>query len=449
MPRRVDVPIADMLLDPGNARLGQEQTSQQATALALAKQQGRRLVKLAESVTNKGLDPAQLPVVVATNDKRRSYKVIEGNRRVLALKALDTPSLVQSVLTASEFRKLMTLSQKFAASPIDEVMCVLFDADEEQAAYEWVLTRHIGAQDGAGLVEWDADEKDRFAARHGAKGARNYAGQALDFLNQVDGQSTSPTKISTNVQRLLKSEYVRDKLGLDRVNGELVSNYPVEEVAKGLRKIAEDLRTQAIKVPDIYDDERRRTYIDGFTRAHLPKKSSRLKDPVKLTDLPSGKAKPVAPRPKPRPKPKQPRTTVAPNDSKLNPGPPRINSIYNELVSMSAELYPNAGFVLLRVFVELSVDDYLETHKLMTEVDRRNKPLALRLKTAADHLHSTHAIDAQLKKAVYKIADSRSGIAAGITTFNQYVHNKYVHPLPSELRTTWDELQPLLEVIWK
>lgn len=449
MPRRVDVPVADMLLDPANARLGQEQPSQQATAVALAKQQGRRLVKLAESITEKGLDPAQLPVVVATTDRRRKYKVIEGNRRMLALKALDTPSLIQSALAPVDFKKLTALSLKFASDPLDEVMCVLFDADEEAAAYEWVLSRHNGAQEGAGLVEWDSDEKDRFAARHGAKGTRNYAGQAIDFLNQIDGASASGTKIATNVQRLLKSEYVREKLGLDRINGELVSYYPTDEIAKGLRKIAEDLRSQAIKVPDIYDDKRRREYVDGFTRTHLPKKSAKLKDPVKLTDLPSGKASPVKPRKKPRPKPKPPRTTVAPSDSQLNPGPPRINEIYNELVSLSAETHPNAGSVLLRVFLELTVDDYLDTHTLMAESTRRSTPLAKRLKTVAQHLEKTGAINAQLRQAIEKVADSRHGLAASIPTFNAYVHNKYVFPKPSELRTSWDELQPFLEEIWK
>ena len=441
MPQRVEVPVADMLLDQSNARLGQVQTSQQQTALALANQQGKRLVKLAGSIVDKGLDPAQLIVVVATSDRRRRYKVIEGNRRVLALKALETPSLIQSALPPVEFRRLSALSVKFAAQPITEVLCVLFDADEEDAAYAWVLTRHTGAQDGAGLVEWDSDEKNRFAARHGAKGRRSLSGQVLDFLQQVDGQPTGNTKISTNVDRLVKSTYVQEKLGLSKVNGDLISYYPIEEIAKGLRKIADDLRTQRIKVPDIYDDALRRKYIDGFKRTELPVKNKRFKEPVKLTDLPSGDAKPVTPKPKKKPRAKQPRTTVAANDGKLNPQVPRINEIYNELVGLSAETYPNAGSVLLRVFLELTVDEYLDTHNLMTEQDRRNKPLAKRLKTK-------NQISDQLKMAVYKVADSEHTFAAGVSTFNQYVHNKYVFPKPSELRTSWDELQPFLEVIW-
>lgn len=449
MPRRVDIPVVDLLLDPKNARLGQEQPSQQATAHALATQQGKRLVKLAENILERKLDPAQLFTVLATNDKRRKYVVLEGNRRVLALKALDTPSLIQSALLPADFKKLTALSLKFESDPVSEVHCVLYDANEAEAAYEFVLNRHGGAREGAGLVEWDADEKDRFRARHGGSGLRNLAGQALDFLVAVDGPSSVPTKISTNVQRLLKSVHVREKLGLEQVNGELVSYFPMEEVAKGLRKIAEDLRTQKIKVPDIYNDEQRKDYIDQFKRSELPTASKRLAQPVRLTELPSGKATPVTPKAKPRPKAKPPRTTVAAPDAKLNPGPPRINEIYNELVSLSADSHPNAGSVLLRVFLELTVDDYLELHSLMNETERRDLPLAKRMKVVNADLHKQGDISKSLFDAIEKVANSQHGLAAGVRTFNQYVHNKYSYPKPSELRTSWDELQPFLEAIWK
>ena len=447
MPRRVDIPLADLLLDRQNARLGQEQPDQQSTAHALAAQQGRRLVKLAEDIMDKNLDPAQLPVVLATNDKRRKYIVLEGNRRVLALKALDTPSLVQSALAPADFKKLASLANKFEADPVGEVFCVLYDAEEAQRAYDFVANRHGGARDGAGLVEWDADEKDRFLSRHGGRGLRNYAGQVLDFLSEVDGPNSSKTRIATNVQRLLKTTHVQEKLGLEVVDGVLVSHYPKDQVSKGLRKIADDLRSGRIKVPNIYHDEQRKDYIDGFKKAELPDPREKLAQPVRLTELPSGRATPVKPKGKPKPKP--PRTTVAASDAKLNPGPPRINAIYNELVGLSADSNPNAGAVLLRVFLELTVDDYLERRSLMSDEQRRNLPLAKRLKTVNADLFQTGGIGSSLRDAIEKVANSQHGLSAGMTTFNQYVHNQYSYPKPTELRTMWDELQPFLEAVWK
>lgn len=449
MPQQVDIALADLLLDESNARVRQESSSQQQAALALAEQQGSRLVKLAQSIVESGLDPAQLPSVLATGDRRRRYVVVEGNRRVLALKALETPSLVQGALGAKDFKKLQTLALRFASDPIEEITCVLYSQEEAEVAYTWVVRRHTGQQEGAGLVEWASDEKDRFAARHGS-GGRGLGGQVLDFLDVVDGPSNSTVKVSTSLTRLLTTPEVRERLGIDRIGNELISWYPKDEVARGLRKIVDDLRSERIKVKDIYNADDRRNYIEGLKRTEVPRRNQRLKDPIKLEELPTGKGTPITSKPKakPRAKPKAPRTTVASPESNLNPGPPRINAIYNELLGLSAETFPNAGSVLLRVFLELSVDDYIVKEKVMTPAERSSAVLAKRMKVVAIHLHGQSKIDKQLKQAVVKIADGQQTIAASVTTFHQYVHNPYVHPKPSELRTSWDEIRPFLEAIW-
>jgi hypothetical protein len=132
----------------------------------------------------------------------------------------------------------------------------------------------------------------------------------------------------------------------------------------------------------------------------------------------------------------------------VNPTSPRINAIANELRSLSVEQYPNACAVLLRVFVELSVDHELAQSNLMTDEQRRNQRLAAKLKKVADHLHQKGRIEDALRKMVVKVADSQGVLAATTTTFNQYVHNRYVYPKATELRTAWDELQPFMEKLW-
>lgn len=448
MPQRVEVPVADLLLDEKNARLGQETASQQEAAIGLAAQQGRRLVKLAQDIAERGLDPSQLPAIYATGDKpHRRYTVLEGNRRVLALKALETPSLVQPALSVGDFKKLQAAALKFTANPIDEITCMLYAPEEVADAYEWVVRRHTGQQEGAGLVEWSSDEKDRFAARHGS-GDRGMAGQVLDFLEAIDGRSSSPTKVSTNLTRLLGTPEVREKLGVDRVGNEIISWYPRDEVAKGLRTVLDDLRSERIRVKDLYNAADRRKYAAGLRQSALPKRSTKLKEPVRLLDLPKGKTAPVAKKraPRRRTKPTVERTAVAAS-GKLSPQHPRLNAIYNELLTLSSETFPNAGSVLLRVFLELSIDDYIDRHKLMAPAQKSTTVLAKRMKAVAADLESNGKIDKQLKRAVERVADAHHTLAASVTAFHQYVHNPYVHPKPSELRTSWDELQPFLEAV--
>ncbi|HVF74594.1 MAG TPA: hypothetical protein VM938_06055 [Acidimicrobiales bacterium] len=446
MPEIDEIPVANLLLDPRNARLGDEQPSQQAIYIALAKQQGKRLVKLAEDIVNNGLDPTTLPAVVPTPDRLKRYRVIEGNRRILAVKALETPSIVTPALGPAERKRLIELSGKYADSPIDAVNCVLFD--NEADAEHWIRLRHTGANEGVGLVEWDPNEQDRYLAR---TGARQPTGQVVDFVNKLRG-TKSGTGIITNLKRLLGTPEVREALGIELVNNSktVVSHYPAEEVVKGLSRVVDDLEEGRVKVKNLYEKPDRVEYIKTLTRKDLPTKSKRLKMPVTLDDLASGHKTPAVVRPKKstkRPKATT-RSSVIPKESKVNPNPPRINAIYNELAQLNVDQCPNACAVLLRVFVELSVDHEIEKAKLMTEAQRRNAPLAKRMKELAAHLEQTKRINAQLRKAIEKIANTQDVIAASTTTFNQYVHNPYVHPKPGELRTAWDELEPFMEKLW-
>jgi hypothetical protein len=130
------------------------------------------------------------------------------------------------------------------------------------------------------------------------------------------------------------------------------------------------------------------------------------------------------------------------------PQPGRLSS-YVELSALNAERYPNACSVLLRVFIELSVDHYIEDRKLLSDAQMRSAPLAKRLKEVVKNLKSRNKISAQLATAMHSYADGKMTIvAATVPTFNQYVHNQYVYPKAVDLYTTWDELAPLLEKFW-
>jgi hypothetical protein len=444
----VDIPIADLLLDAGNPRYSDIAKNQQVAATALAEKHPTHIVKLAGDIVENGLDPTTLPAVVATDDKRKKrYRLLEGNRRLLAIKALDTPTLISAVLPSGASKILTELSRRFAADPISEMKCVLFATEAE--AEHWVWVRHTGENEGVGLVTWGATEKDRYKARR--TGKLKPTGQVIEFVEKhgklsAEAQSSNQ-KIHTNVERMIETTHVKEKLGIDVIDGEVVSWYPAEEVVKGLTKIVDDLLTKKKSVNDLYYAKQRKAYIDGFSRSYLPKKKSALKQPVVLNDLTAGKKKPrkVSGAKKPK-KREKPRTTVASDG--LNVTTPRINAVYNELLNLNAETSPNACSVLLRVFVELSIDHVIEDKRLMPDHKIEKEPLKVRMKVVAKHLKGTGAISNSLQKAVNAVADGQSVLAPGLPSFNQYVHNKYTFPKTADLYTSWDELTPFLEKIW-
>lgn len=245
---------------------------------------------------------------------------------------------------------------------------------------------------------------------------------------------------------------MRDALGIEVRDGVVMSHFPRDQVLKGLRRVAGDLRSEQIKVKDVYDAEDRRKYIGGFSSEDLPDPETRMKEPVPLAELEASSPRPTkTPAPSRRKRRKAPRdrTAVVPSTCPINPSSPRINNIFNELTTLDADTYPNAGAVLLRVFLELSVDHEITRLSLMSEEQRRKDSLSKRLKTLAGNMKDAKRISDQLHAAVVKVADSHHTIAAATVTFNQYVHNKYVHPKPGEVRTAWDELQPFLEKVWE
>jgi hypothetical protein len=442
----VDIPVSDLLLDGGNPRLADEQEGQQETALRLAEQQGERLLKLAEDIVRNGTDPTTLIAVLAVGDTHKRYQVIEGNRRVLAIKALETPSLISPAFSQRDQRRLARLSGEYSRKPLHELPGVLFKDEEE--ALHWIEMRHTGQNQGRGLVDWGSDEQDRFNARHA--GSRSPAGQVIEFVEKHGSLSAeanaSSQKILTNLQRLLSSPQARNTLGIDIVEGQVIALHDRDAVAKSLTRVVEDLKTGRISVPDLYHAEDRERYAQSLPRSVTPTRRSRLPAPVSLAGLTAGKSTPAKKQPRRKPSQKPPpRTTVIPKALTLNVTPPRINAIYNELLSLVAESYPNACAVLLRVFIELSVDHYAAEQKLAV---LGSDPLAKRLKAVAGKLRTQGAISQQLRKAIEQLADGPSPIAPGVSTFNQYVHNQYMHPRAPELFAAWDQLQPMMEKLW-
>ena len=433
-----NIAVADLLLDQENVRLGEAQSSQQTTYIALARKMKGQLIELARDIVEHGIDPTALSAVVATDSRR--FTVLEGNRRTLALKALETPSIVKGGLSPSDQRKLEELSKEYANHPVDEVPCVVFDTEED--AEHWIVLRHTTGHGGAGLVSWDANEADRYKARKG-RGHRDIAGQVIDFVDRLDGAGDSRGIIST-LRRILNNKTARDALGLVRDDEQLKSVYPAEEVIKGLRRVMADLRSRQIRTKNVYEAADIANYIKTFGRDERPLASKRLGVAVPLGELQI--TRPLRPRPKPKTRPTTLRKTLIPRTSKIN-ATGRLNVIYNELLSIDIDTYPNCCAVMLRVFVELAIDSEIAKRTHLKGKADPNTTLAKRLKELAADMMSRNEMDQDLHKAVIRIADTRGIMAANTSTFNQFIHNRYVHPVPSELRTAWDELQPFMEKV--
>lgn len=469
----ITVPVENLLLDRRNVRLSAEPADQFGAVSSLADKEGGRLVNLAEDIVENGLDPTALPAVVPTDDQQERYWVLEGNRRIGALKILHTPSLIKGAVKDTQYNKYQKFSEVFQDDPIEEVECVVFETEKE--VVHWIELRHTGQNQGKGLVEWGSNEKDRFADRYGDE--RSPAGQIIDFVEEYGDLSEEATEsdkgIITSVRRLIGTPKVRETLGIDREKGVVYAHYPRSEVAKSLSYIVEQLKTGETKVKDIYYSDDRKQYAEQIPESCIPDSDVQLEERVPLEVVTDEGMSADEERSNGRrgdeeeqgdegrdrgslngddsdaSASERTRASVVPRDSRIEVDHPRMKRIYNELRGLNAEKYPNACSVLTRVFVELSVDHFLSVQSLMDEDGRRSQPLAKRMKVAATFLEDAGIVESQVVRAVSRAADSGYYLAAATVTWNQYVHNKFVYPKSTELKDAWDELEPFVEALWE
>jgi len=85
---------ADLLFDTANPRLSEPNTGQREAWRSLAMLLDRKLLVLARDIVAYGIDPSTLPIVMSSGDDAKRYIVLEGNRRLAALKSLENPEAI-------------------------------------------------------------------------------------------------------------------------------------------------------------------------------------------------------------------------------------------------------------------------------------------------------------------------------------------------------------------
>lgn len=439
------IALSNLLIDTQNPRLENIIEGQNDALRVIAKTQNRKLLVLAKDISKNGLSPIDLPIVMPVDEENRRFVVLEGNRRIAALKILENPEIIRGAVRDTLFKAFKQLGTEYQKQPIELIDCVVVSSREE--ADHWIELRHTGENEGAGIVSWGATEIERFRERR--RGAKSPSLQILQFLEEkkIISPETRRKVPITSLKRLIKTPYIRKQLGIAFQNGVVVTNLPEKEVLKGLKRIVEDLASGKIKVPDIYYEKDRRKYIDSIAE-DLPDKSKAFEEFFALSETPPEEkiAKTRAFHAKSsRPSRKKRITLIPIRGFSLSINQSRINDIYYELKRLKVDDFPNAVSVLFRVFIELSVDEYIERHNL--EIDPRSS-LSHKILTVAKHLKDRNLLNDQQLKVIRRYAQSNSFLGTTLTTMHQYVHNKYFHPAPGDLFASWDSLEPFFVAIW-
>lgn len=438
--------LTNLLLNIENPRF--DLVGNQREALyAMINDQADKIYNLAKDIIEAGtLNPSELVIVTPSESHKKHYIVLEGNRRVTTLKILTTPELISSSHVAF-FKKIKPLAAKFKLNPISEVPCVIFTDAED--ANKWIKLKHTGENDGIGIVRWDAQQVARFEER--LDGTSPIALQAIDFLRREDSVEESLKERlkevpSTNLDRLLKDKSVQSLIGLSIKDNRLQTNLKRKEVVKGLTKIVKDLIDKKIKVKDIYTKEDRERYVESFKPEQIPDKKQKERTSWELV---STNTNITQPKTNSQPKAKtslKDRETLIPKDCILQITDIRLSKINKELRRIEVNNYENAVGVLFRVFIELSIDTYLDKfpiNKITPQTSLRQKVIDVSL-----HMEQNAVANKNELKGIRSAVNNQHDMLS-MDTFNAYVHNRHLSPIAKNLITSWDNIQTFITKLWQ
>jgi len=437
MPEIASISLSDVLIDTQNPRLEQPNTGQREALRAFAAHPKSKLIALAKDIISHGLNPSELPIVMPFHDDLKRYVMLEGNRRLTVLKALENPEWLVGAMQPSEVQEMRRLSKEYQQNPIESLQCIVISNRDE--AQHWMEIRHAPQNHGGVSISgWTSDDSSRFRSR---SGKIDFHTQALNLLEE-SGHLT-PTKRrnvpASSFKRLLGTPEVRSKLGIDSQDGVLTLVGEKSRVIKALMHVVNDLESGRTKTKNIYTKPERVTYADSLPSnivvPPLGKGSTIVAGSKRFTVVRTVSAYSTPPRDK-----------LIPPKCVLNIVEPRLQDIARELrQKLSLTQHTNAVSVLFRVFIELSTDAYIDRESLPKDPKAK---LSQKLKQVSDELIARKKLTKEQANPVRLICDRNSFLAPSTALLNDYVHNHNIFPAPTDLRAYWDGVQPFMTAIW-
>lgn len=476
--------LDNLIVNPENYRFDPVKNQEEAIKLMITEQK-EKLCLLAEDILKNGLNPTELPMVLKNNTDN-NFLVLEGNRRITALKILANPNLLPKDLNdslKSKYDKILNSNDNtIKITNQFPVNCVVIKNEDE--ALHWVQMKHTRKEGGAGVERWDALTQQRFIDKN--YGIKSLSVQLIEYINSNKFIEEKYLQVlgnlpSTNIERLLSDPIVRSAIGLDYKDKKLIKLYNDEVIARSLNKILDDFLYNNLTVNDIYYKKDRISYIDNFSKDILPNKNDIKIQPTNLVKFDTKKStiplenqiylfnnnfkdesiitvdnptdttsngKNNVTNTKPfihDNKNSWDRKHLIPSNFRIKIKNSRINDIYRELKSIDVNSYLNLTSISFRVFLELSIDEAIEVLNINSHA---NDKLKNKVQKVLKYLKDNKLIDDSSAKPV-NLAISDNNQVLSINTLNAYVHNKNIFPDKKSINTSWNNIQNFIEILWQ
>lgn len=441
--------INSIYLDIKNIRLPITETAQDAIMHDLFSNEDA--IEIAKSIVRYGLFPDEFPIITKENGK---LIVIEGNRRLAALKGLDNPDRVPlfkdklKALTNPGIQKI-----KAVISPSRDAATQLIANKHTinlrrawkplRQAYFYKSQIMNGKTIDQLREEYPDHDIQKFIkmldAHHLAKSIV-YDDDKITLM--VHDERVFPI---TNLERMYDDTNVLDYLGINfDYNGKISINTKEDEFKKAYKKIVEDIANNDLNSRNTNNKEQRQKYLKSLPKDLKPAKAkitsssesfketkidrAGLKRNIKKVKKPSG---------------------LIPDFISFNLNNSSLQTLFIELQDISVADFPNATHDLLRSFLECTLAYYLKKSNEYNSVDKKGNGYNPGLKEMLTFISSakcTSIKDSNIKQvAEHLIKDYAHPYS--LSRFNMINHNENWVSHEGEVRAAWSKIEELMKYL--
>lgn len=467
-PRSVD----QLRLWPQNPRLNPDEThiflSDFAEDLTNDDVEKNHFFDLVKSIVEDGFIPAD-PIVIWKDDNGKFY-VAEGNRRILALKLLRDPNKAPRSIRAF----IKSQSQKIDKKSIEKVLVNVAPTFEDA---EWYINQRNNTSSLqrawsriqqqrwlSELYQKYSDDIDKImSVTKMTRGELENTIRILKIkdlvreptikksLSEKEFTAASSHKFPiTILERFFSNKDVKEKWGIefDGTNillknkegfftaySELIKNIVSEDpkrikidtrtVTTDLDKILDKLPSVDLTIPDSFNVDGTQQNEKGEEKKDNEKDEKNLEAPKYKKNDPN-RSRLILP------------IYLIKTDSQ------RLSDLFDELKKLPLG-YKNAVAASIRIFLDLSVFNYIETESLRSDICRVYKCnfQDVNLKNRLEYL-KTNRLQEQQKKIVSRLVEPKNEFSLDV--LNGFVHSdNSPYITPSFLNRFWDFLFPLFQ----
>jgi len=446
------IAVADLNLWDENARLPDKYFNTDESELInfFLSKPDFKIKSLLEAII-KDFDLPQIEKLVVFNDNGMNT-VLEGNRRLVAYKLLNNPEFTSDLA----LKKYLT-EQKIHTNFSDNYLLECLVTDNKEEGYRYIDRKHAN---GNNEVNWQDAERAHYNVRRGSKNQGELIKigitrivRSLDLPDEMKDQILGSGYVTTFF-RIMTTSPSKNEYGYEiDDNGDLIVKDPkfkeklkiiIYNVLNKKDFSGNDIDSRSLNKTDKIED-----YIKSIKVDDTPKVDDEIRKNTtqsifgdKIVTVASGKKQKILPK-------STIRNYLIPSSCRLSISETKINNIYLELrndllLDDSNKAVPNAVGVLFRVFLEISIDCFLEKEGVRLPNETK---LSGKITKCSEILETKNLATKKQLSNIRKVATDKNHLLC-IQNFHDYIHSYKTQPTSSDLKLKWDNLEEFFQILW-